>query len=169
MSAIRLQVWAWEPTSTAWNHWTLSGGQSEGYFLALSPYIGLMLWSPPWGAAGAGDGLGGGGAGGSLGVGVELRLTDHGLIDSTAEAHVDFSAFLSAPDPEAIILCHADEACEEDQLLTEWRLAWLAAALLQALDTAELCGANLGREGTKHGRKRSVWVGVAIRRVRAGS
>ena len=103
--------------------------------------MGLMLWSPPWGA---GAGLGGGGAGGSLGVGVELRLTDHGLMDSTAEAQVDFSAFFSAPDPEAIFLCHADEPCEEDQLLIEWRLACLAAALLQAMDTAEFCGANLG-------------------------
>lgn len=102
--------------------------------------MGLILWSPP---CGAGAGFGGGGAGGSLGVGVELRLTDHGLMDSTAEAQVDFSAFLSAPDPEAILLCHADEACE-DQLLTEWHLACLAAALLQAMDTAEFCGANLG-------------------------
>ena len=140
MSAICLQPRAGVPTSTAWNHWTFSGGQSEGYFLALIPYMGLMLWSPPWGAGAA---LGGGGAGGSLGVGVELRLTDHGLIDSTAEAHVDFSAFLSAPDPEAMVLCHANEACE-DQLLEEWRLACLAVALLHAVNTAELCGANLG-------------------------
>lgn len=108
------------------------------------PYMGLMLWSPPWGA-----GLGVGGAGGcSLGVGVELRLTDHGLMESTAEAQVDFSAFLSAPDPEAMFLCHAEEDCEEDQLLAEWRLACLAVARLQAMDTAEFWGANLGQEGT---------------------
>lgn len=107
------------------------------------PYMGLMLWSPPWFV-----GLGAGGAGGSLGVGVELRLTDHGLIDSTAEAQVDFSAFLSAADPEAMFLCHAEEACEEDQLLTEWRLTCLPIARLQAMDTAGFCGANLGCEGT---------------------
>lgn len=95
--------------------------------------MGLMLWSPPWGA-----GLGGGGAGGcSFGVGVELRLTDHGLMESTAEAQVDLSAFLSAPDPEAMFLCHAQEACEEDQLLVEWRPACLAVTRLQATDTAE--------------------------------
>lgn len=93
--------------------------------------------------------MGGGGGGGcSFGVGVELRLTDHGLMESTAEAQVDFSAFLSAPDPEAMFLCHAEEACEEDQLLIELRLACLAVARLQATDTAEFCGANLGREGT---------------------
>jgi hypothetical protein len=84
-------------------------------------------------------------------VGVELRLTDHGLMESTAEAQVDFSAFLSAPDADAILLCHAGEACEEDQLLTEWHLACLAAALLQAVVTAEFCGANLGRADTKNG------------------
>lgn len=90
--------------------------------------------------------MGGGGGGGcSFGVGVELRLTDQGLMESTAEAQVDFSAFLSAPDPEAIFLCHAEEACEEDQLLIELCLACLAVARLQATDAAELCGANLGR------------------------
>ena len=94
---------------------------------------------------------------------------DHGLMESTAEAQVDFSAFLSAPDPEAMFLCHAAEACEEGQVLAEWRLACLAVARLQAMDTAEFCGANLGWEGTQHGRDRWGWVGVAIRSIRADS
>jgi hypothetical protein len=38
---------------------------------------------------------------GSFGVGVALRLPAQGLIESTAEARYDFSAFLS-PGPDAM-------------------------------------------------------------------
>lgn len=61
---------------------------------------------------------------GSLGTGVELRLKAHGLMESTADAHVDFSAFLSAG-PEAMVgialACRVGEAPREDQLLDEVR------------------------------------------------
>lgn len=101
--------------------------------------MGLVLWSPVLLV------LGGGGGGGSLGVGVELRAPDHGLMESTADAHVDFSAFLSAADPEAILLCHAEEEApgpREDQLLVEGRPACLLSNRDNAVGNRDFCGAN---------------------------
>lgn len=98
-----------------------------------------MLWSPVL------LGLGGGGAAGSLGAGVELRAPDQGLIESTAEAQVDFSAFLSAVDPEAIFLFHAEEApgLRVDQLLVEGRPACLLTTRPKTVgNPREFCGAN---------------------------
>lgn len=61
-----------------------------------------------------------GGGTGSLGTGVELRLPAQGLIESTAEAQVDFSAFLSTG-PDAIVTFmltfHIGEVPREHQLL----------------------------------------------------
>lgn len=84
----------------------------------------LMLWSAPEVVAV----FDGGGGAGSFGTGVVLRLPAQGFIESTAEAQVDFSAFLSpgAEGAEAMILlclCHAWEAPEEGQLLVETRFA----------------------------------------------
>lgn len=56
-------------------------------------------------------------------------------MESTAEAQLDFSPFLSADaDPEAILfgpVCHAQEAPREDQLLVTTRLAWLVDTRLK--------------------------------------
>lgn len=67
-------------------------------------------------------GFGGGGTGVSLGTGVELRLTAQGLMESTAEAQVDFSALLSAGAEAMVVFalaCRVGEAPKEDQLLDE--------------------------------------------------
>lgn len=67
-------------------------------------------------------GFGGGGTGISLGTGVELRLTAQGLMESTAEAQVDFSALLSAGAEAMVVFalaCRVGEAPKEDQLLDE--------------------------------------------------
>lgn len=82
------------------------------------PYIRLMLWSFSEVA-----GFGGGGTG-SLGTGVVLRLTAQGLMESTADAHVDFSALLSAGAEAMVAFAlayRAGEAPREDQLLDEVR------------------------------------------------
>ena len=79
------------------------------------PYVGLTLWSPGFGGGG-----GGGFGAGSLGVGVVLRLPAQGLMESTAEAQVDFSAFLS-PGVDAMVLagpdCHPATGLLGDQIL----------------------------------------------------
>lgn len=99
--------------------------------------MGLVLWSPVLF-------VGGGGGGGSLGAGVELRAPDQGLMESTADAQVDFSAFLSAADPEAIFLCHAEEGPDprEDQVLMEGRPDCLLTTRDKTAGKRESCGAN---------------------------
>jgi hypothetical protein len=99
--------------------------------------MGLVLWSPVLL-------VGGGGGAGSLGAGVELRAPDQGLMESTADAQVDLSAFLSAADPEAIFLCHAEEApCpKEDQVLLKGRPACLLSTRDKATGDGDFCGAN---------------------------
>ena len=74
--------------------------------------MGFTLWSPGF------VGCGGFGTG-SFGVGVVLRLPAQGLMESTAEAHEDFSAFLS-PGPDAMLFagpeCHPETCLAGDQL-----------------------------------------------------
>ena len=102
--------------------------------------MGFVLWSPVLLVAG------GGGACGSLGAGVVLRAPAQGLMESTADAQVDFSAFLSAAVPEAMFLCHAEEApgLREDQLLNERRPACLLTTRVKAVGNPDFCGANFG-------------------------
>lgn len=109
--------------------------------------MGLMLWSPPE-LAGfvVGEGTG------SLGTGVELRLPAQGLMESTAEAHVDLSALLST-DVLAMLSaarrCHAREAPREDQLLVETRFSCVLTTRPKAATSRLLEDANVGEvEGT---------------------
>lgn len=129
----------------------------------------LMLWSPPE-LPGFGGGGGGGTGAGSLGTGVVLRLPAQGLMESTAEAQVDFSPLLSAgADPEAMLLepvCHAREAPKEDQLLVTTRQACLLADLLQGSPRLACDGAEAGVERTAVCSKlsRAFWIGDQLRR-----
>lgn len=115
----------------------------------------LILWSPP-----EITGFGGGGGAGSrgTGVGVGVRLPAQGLMESTAEAQLDFSAFLSPgpDDPDAGVAmlyrlcgreCHAREAPREDQLLGETRFACLLGTRLKVSSSLLCEEANVGGSG----------------------
>lgn len=112
-----------------------------------------MAWSAEFvglGWLGAGVGAGAG----SLGIGVELLLpifAAQGLIESNPEAQVDFSTFLSPPDPEAILapVCHADG----NQLLVEKRLVCLLLATRRMAEVNPLaCDANV-----EDGARKTTW------------
>lgn len=121
--------------------------------------MGLMLWSPPELAGfGVGEGKG------SLGTGVELRLTDQGLIESTAEAQVDLSVFLS-PGTVAMLssvrYCHAREAPRENLLLVETRSSCLTTTRLKVATSGLLGDANVE---DAEGRRRSYFCSAVGRK-----
>lgn len=124
--------------------------------------MGLILWSPPELAGfGVGEGTG------SLGTGVELRLTDQGLIESTAEAQVDLSVFLSAGTVAMLSsarYCHAREAPRENLLLVETRSSCLTTTRLKVATSGLLGDANV-----ENGERR-IWLYFAMQlRERAAS